>query len=87
MSMISGNEAHVTLNHIHAYLAKENSNDLPTSCHAVRPMAPKLKFSESTHFYRHFDTTYGTMFAQKGKAEEIGKGKVRFVCRSYRIFG
>lgn len=31
--------------------------------------------------------TVFTMFAQKDKAEEIGKGKVRFVCRSYRIFG
>ena len=63
---------------------------MPPSGPRVSPMAPKLNFSESTHVYRHFDTKYGTvftMFAQKGKAEETGKEKVRLVCRSYRIFG
>ena len=56
----------------------------------VSPMAPRLKFSESTHFYRHFITKYVTVFmiiAQKDKVEEIGKGKVRFVCCLYCIFG
>ena len=63
---------------------------MPPSGPGVSLMAPKLKFSERTDFYRHFDTKYGivfTMFAQKGKAEETGTGKVRFVCRSYCIFG
>ena len=63
---------------------------MPPSGPGVSPMAPRLKFSESTYFYRHFDTKYATvftMFAQKDKPEEIGKGKVGFVCRSYRIFG
>jgi len=53
-------------------------------------MAPRLRFSESTHFYRHFITKYVTVFmiiAQKDKVEEIGRGKVRFVCCSYCIFG
>ena len=61
---------------------------MPPSGPGVSPMAPRLKLSESKLFYCHFDTKYATvftMFAQKDKAKE--KGKVRFVCRSYRIFG
>lgn len=51
---------------------------MPPSSPRVSLMVPKLKVSESTHFYRHFDTKYGTVFtmvAQKGKAEETGKEK------------
>lgn len=41
-------------------------------------------------FARHFDTKHAilsSMFTLKETAEEIVKGKVRFSCRSYGIFG
>ena len=59
---------------------------MPPSGPGVSSMAPRLKFSERIHFDTKYATVF-TMFAQEDKAEEIGKGKVRFVCRSYRIFG
>ena len=36
--------------------------EMPPSSPGVSPMVPRLACSESTHFYRHVDTKYATVF-------------------------
>ena len=62
---------------------------MPPSGPWVSPKAPKLKYAESKQFSRHFDTKHAklsSMFALKETAEEIIKGKARFVRRWYSIW-
>ena len=60
---------------------------MPPRGPGICPMAPNLEYSESTQFACHFGTKHAILSSiWEEIAEEIVKEKVRFLCRSYRIF-